>query len=74
MAAPVSATPLIPIAASAWGVATTALLSIFGWTIGSLAAFIIGRRYGLPLVQKFVSINKLEKLHKYIPRGKKFYR
>lgn len=73
VAAPVSAAPLIPIAASAWGVATTALLSIFGWTAGSLIAFAIGRRYGLPLVQKFVSGQKLEKLHKHIPHEKVFW-
>lgn len=73
VAAPVSAAPLMPIAASAWGVAPTALLSIFGWTVGSLIAFIIGRRYGLPLVQKFVSGQKLEKLHKHIPHEKVFW-
>jgi len=49
VAAPISAAPLIPIAANAWGVAVTAALSILGWTIGSLVAFAIGRRYGLPL-------------------------
>ena len=73
VAAPVSATPLIPIAAGAWGAVLTAMLSIFGWTIGSLVAFAIGRRYGLPLVQKFVSGQKLEKLHKHIPHERVFW-
>ena len=73
VAAPVSAAPLIPIAANAWGVVITATLSIFGWTVGSLVAFAIGRRYGLPLVQKFVSSQKLEKLHKHIPHEKVFW-
>ena len=73
VAAPVSAAPLIPIAAGAWGAVLTAMLSIFGWTIGSLVAFAIGRRYGLPLVQKFVSGQKLEKLHKHIPHERVFW-
>ena len=73
VAAPVSAAPLIPIAANAWGVAITAVLSIFGWTLGSLVAFAIGRRYGLPLTQKFVSVSKLEKIHKHIPQEKVFW-
>ena len=49
------------------------MFSIFGWTIGSLVALMIGRRYGLPLVQKFVSGQKLEKLHKHIPRERVFW-
>ena len=73
VAAPVSAAPLIPIAANAWGVAVTAALSILGWTFGSLVAFALGRRYGLPLVQKFVSVHNLEKLHKHIPQERLFW-
>ena len=73
VAAPISAGPLIPIAANAWGVAITAALSILGWTIGSLVAFAIGRRYGLPLAQKFISAHNLEKLHKHIPQERIFW-
>ena len=73
VAAPVSATPLIPIAANAWGVAITAILSILGWTIGAVVAFALGRRYGLPLAQKFISIHKLEKIHKHIPQERMFW-
>ena len=73
VAAPVSAAPLIPIAANAWGFAVTAMLSILGWTAGALIAFAIGRRYGLPLARKFFSINKLEKIHKHIPQERLFW-
>ena len=73
VAAPISAAPLIPIAANTWGVAITAVLSILGWTIGSLAAFAIGRKYGLPLAQKFISVHSLEKLHKHIPQERIFW-
>ena len=73
VAAPISAGPLIPIAANVWGVAATAALSILGWTIGSLVAFAIGRRYGLPLAQKFFSVRNLESIHKHIPKEKIFW-
>ena len=73
VAAPISAAPLIPIAANVWGVAITAALSILGWTIGSLIAFAIGRRYGLPLAQKFFSVRNLESIHKHIPKEKIFW-
>ena len=73
VAAPISAAPLIPIAANVWGVAITAALSILGWTIGSLIAFAIGRRYGLPLAQKFFSVRNLESMHKHIPKEKIFW-
>lgn len=71
--APISVAPLIPIAANSWGVAVTSALSILGWTAGSLIAFAIGRRYGLPLVRKFFSINNLEKIHKHIPQERMFW-
>src|SRR3989338_2827981 len=73
VAAPVSAAPLIPIAANVWGFAVTAILSILGWTVGSLIAFAIGRKYGLPLARKFVSVHNLEKIHKRIPQEKMFW-
>ena len=73
VAAPISVAPLMPIAANVWGVAATAALSILGWTIGSLVAFAIGRRYGLPLAQKFISVHNLEKLHKHIPQKRIFW-
>ncbi len=73
VAAPISAGPLIPIAANVWGVAVTAALSILGWTIGSLVAFAIGRRYGLPLAQKFFSVRNLENMHKHIPQERIFW-
>ena len=73
VAAPISAAPLIPIAANAWGFVITAALSILGWTIGSLVAFAIGRRYGLPLAQKFFSVRNLESIHKHIPQERIFW-
>src|SRR3989344_5325913 len=73
VAAPISAAPLIPIAAHAWGGVIKAILSILGWTVGSLVAFALGRRDGLPFAQKFISAHNLEKIHKHIPQERIFW-
>jgi len=57
--APISTVPLIPIASGLWGWFTAAILSIIGWAIGAQIAFHIARYFGKPLVEKFISIDKL---------------
>lgn len=65
--APVSALPLIPVAATLWGAFVTALLSLIGWLIGGAIAFALARRFGRPLVGKFVALSRLEKIERLIP-------
>lgn len=60
--APVSTLPLIPVAVSVWGWVVAGTLSIIGWAIGSQIAFHLARRFGKPLVQKIVSLDKLAAL------------
>lgn len=57
--APVSTLPLIPLAVGAWGWIAAAILSIVGWVIGSQIAFYIAQRYGKKLIQKFISLEKI---------------
>lgn len=71
--APISTFPLIPIASIAWGFVISAILSIAGWTIGAQIAFMIARRFGKPLVQKFISLEKLEAFEKRIPEKNLFW-
>jgi uncharacterized membrane protein YdjX (TVP38/TMEM64 family) len=71
--APISTFPLIPIASIVWGYVVAAILSIIGWTIGAQIAFIIARRFGKPLVQKFISLEKLESFEKRIPEKNLFW-
>jgi len=71
--APVSSVPLIPVAVSVWGWFLTAILSIAGWFIGSLIAFWLARKYGVPLVRKFISLEKIEKFEKMIPEKHIFW-
>lgn len=58
--APMSTLPLLPVAAAAWGSFLAALFSIFSWTVGSIIAFIIARRYGKPIVSRFLDIHRVE--------------
>ncbi len=71
--APVSAMPLLPVASNLWGWFTAAILSIIGWTIGGLIAFAIARKYGIPLVKKFIPLNKIEHAEALVPKQNIFW-
>lgn len=71
--APISTLPLLPIASNLWGVFSAAVLSIIGWTVGAFIAFIIARTYGVPIIKKFVPIEKINKLEKMVPRENIFW-
>lgn len=71
--APVSTMPLIPVASNLWGVNLAAILSIIGWTIGALIAFLIARKYGVRIVKKIVPIEKINKFEKKIPEKNIFW-
>ena len=62
--APFSAIPLIPIVVALWGPFLTAILSLGAWTIGAVIAFVIARRFGKPIVSKFINIDALSKYEK----------
>ena len=53
--APLAALPLAP------------AVSIIGWTLGAIAAFLIARHAGRPLLEKFVDLRKIKKYEAYIP-------
>jgi uncharacterized membrane protein YdjX (TVP38/TMEM64 family) len=59
---PISALPLLPLAARAYGVWTTVLLTTAGWWIGCIAAFALARsgRNWLERVTWFKSIERFE--------------
>ncbi len=73
MVAPVSALPLLPIASNVFGWVVAGWLSVVGWLIGSAIAFILSRRYGRPLVEKVVSLDKIGKIEKMIPEENLFW-
>lgn len=71
--APVSSVPLLPLVSDLYGWFTAGVLSIIGWTIGSLIAFWLSRRYGMPLVKKVVSLERISEFEKKIPRENLFW-
>jgi len=71
--APVSTLPLIPVASVAWGWFIAGVLSILGWVLGSQIVFLLARRYGKPLVQKMVSLERLERYEKRLPEKNIFW-
>mgnify|MGYP001561689961 CR=1 FL=1 len=71
--APISALPLLPIVSKTYGWFIAGLLSSIGWTIGSVIAFLLARKYGTPLVKKFVNIEKIHEIEKQIPEENFFW-
>jgi uncharacterized membrane protein YdjX (TVP38/TMEM64 family) len=70
--APISAVPLLPVAVFLWGWIFAAILSVIGWTLGSIIAFLLARKFGLPIVKKFVPIKKISEYENYVPKEKIF--
>ncbi|MFW6282646.1 MAG: TVP38/TMEM64 family protein [Minisyncoccales bacterium] len=66
--APISALPLIAIVANLWSLWFVVLITLIAWTIGSVIAFVIARKYGVRLMKKFVSVREIHKIEKRIPR------
>ena len=72
--APLTSIPFIPLAVETWGVFLTIISSVIGWTIGSLGAFWVARRYGVPIVKRFVVIdNTRNKFYAYIKKENTFW-
>src|SRR3989344_7364827 len=55
--APVSSMPLLPIASGMWSWQIAGILSIIGWTIGAVIAFLLAREYGVNLVGKVLPMD-----------------
>lgn len=71
--APVSMTPLIPLASNVYGVFYASIINVIGWTIGSAIVFFICRKYGKDLIKKLVSLKEIEKIEKKIPEKNLFF-
>lgn len=60
--APISTLPLVPLAVASWGSFYAGILSIIAWTLGSVVAFIIARRFGKPIIGRFFDLRRAEAL------------
>lgn len=70
---PLDAAILVPLAANAWGPLATALMSAFGWTVGSTVSFMIARRYGYPVVVRLARPERLERARARVPTTHLFW-
>jgi uncharacterized membrane protein YdjX (TVP38/TMEM64 family) len=71
--APVTTLPLIIIATNLWGWFLTGILNILGWFLGSWIAFLIARKYGIKIVKRFISIEKIHRIENKIPKERLFW-
>ncbi|MFT5849674.1 MAG: putative membrane protein YdjX (TVP38/TMEM64 family) [Patiriisocius sp.] len=70
---PLAVMPVIPIAASLFGPLITAVLSIVGWSLGAAIAFLISRKLGRPLLEKYLSLEKLDETLAIFPENTHFW-
>ncbi len=71
--APISTFPLLPVAVTIWGSWLAAIYTIIGWTVGAMIAFYLARRFGRPLISKFVDQEKIEAYGRLLPRRHLFW-
>lgn len=71
--APITNLPLVPVAANVWGIPLTAFLSTIGAVSGAFIAFTIARRFGIPIVKKFIAEDRLTRIRKAIPERHIFW-
>lgn len=68
--APISLIPLIPLASALFGPTTTFIVTLAGWTLGSLLAFLLARHLGEKYLAKIVK--DAEAYQRYIPEKNLF--
>ena len=71
--APVTVLPIIPAVAPIFGPFTTGILSIVGWTIGASIAFVIARYVGRPFIERFLSVEKIDRVIRRLSPDTQFY-
>lgn len=64
---------LIPLGALVWGPIPTALMSITGWVLGSMAAFLVARLLGASVVEKLVGLRRIREIETRIPKRNLFW-
>lgn len=70
---PVTALPFIGVAVKFWGFAWAVFLTVLGWTIGGALAFWIARRFGVPVIRKFISLEEIYRFEDRVNIGNSFW-
>lgn len=71
--APVTTLPLVIVASKLWGWVSAGILNVIGWMIGSWLAFLIARRYGVDIVKRLISIEKIHEIENRVPKKHLFW-
>lgn len=71
--APIDVLFLMPIATALWGWIPAALISLFGWTLGSAVVFALSRKYGVNLIKRLVPLKKIYEYEKLMPKRNVFF-
>jgi uncharacterized membrane protein YdjX (TVP38/TMEM64 family) len=71
--APISSIPLIPLVSNIWGWKLAAAISIIGWTLGSIIAFLLARKYGVKIVKRLIPLKQIYFIESKIPEGNLFF-
>jgi uncharacterized membrane protein YdjX (TVP38/TMEM64 family) len=70
---PLTAMPVIAIAAGLMDPFIIAILSIVGWTVGAAIAFLIARYFGRVVIEDYVDVSKIDVYLDKIPKGSQFW-
>ncbi len=71
--APVTVLPMIVIAVGMWGIGISVFLTVLGWTAGSIIAFLLARKFGIPIVEKLISLEEIHALEEKAKIGNSFW-
>lgn len=71
--APITSLPIIPLASNTYGIWITSILYVIGGIIGSVIAFILGRKLKNKFLSKMVSLQEVALVEEAIPRKHYFW-
>lgn len=70
--APLSSLPFLPLAVVLWGWFPAGIMTTISWSIGSLIAFFLARKFGRKIVLKFIDEQGIKKYEDLIPEKNLF--
>jgi len=71
--APVSALPFIVVAVGLWGFWMAVFLTVLGWTLGGVIAFVLARKFGVPIIKRLIPLEDVYKFEEKISIGNNFW-
>lgn len=69
----ISSLPLLPVAGAVWGFFLGGIYATAGWWFGGLLAFMVARKWGRPILEKYISFGKLDSWEEQVPNDINFW-